>query len=155
MIDGVQLKPLTTYPDERGFFREVLRASDPLMAEGFAQWSHSFMHTGVVKAWHIHTAQVDWWYIATGRLKVALYDLRGLLFITTPSPTKGELMELILGDEPAVLRIPPGVAHGCKALCDTHLLYVTSNEYDGSDEGRLAHDDPMIGYDWLKGAEIK
>jgi dTDP-4-dehydrorhamnose 3,5-epimerase len=176
MIDGVQLQPLVTHYDERGYFREVARASEPLLTEGFAQWSHSFMHQGVVKAWHYHRQQVDWWYAAVGRLKVALYDLRfgeGPLTVEpmlgpeelrfrrlafslgTRSLTAGQLDEFILGDAPALLRIPPGVAHGCRALNDTHLLYLTSREYDASDEGRLPHDLPAIGYDWLKGAEIK
>jgi len=148
MIDGVELKTLTTYPDERGFFREVLRASDPLMAEGFAQWAHSRMHAGVIKAWHYHARHVDWFYVVTGRLKVVLYDGRD------DSPTYGILNEFILGDEPAVLRIPPLVVHGVKALSEVHMMYITSREYDGTDELRLAHDDPGIGYDWLKGAEI-
>jgi dTDP-4-dehydrorhamnose 3,5-epimerase-like enzyme len=37
----------------------------------------------------------------------------------------------------------------------THLLYVTSSVYDPADEGRLAHDDPSIGYDWTSFPEIK
>lgn len=135
MIDGVELKTLATYPDERGFFREVLRVSDPIMAEGFAQWSHSLMYPGVAKAWHYHAKHVDLWYIVTGRLKVALYDTR------EDSPTYGRLDEYILGDEPAVLRIPPLVAHGCKALSEVHMMYITSREYDGSDELRIPHDD--------------
>jgi dTDP-4-dehydrorhamnose 3,5-epimerase len=149
MIDGVELKILTTYPDERGFFREVLRGSDDIMEDGFAQWSHSHMHPGVAKAWHYHAFHTDLWYIVTGRLKVALYDKRA------DSPTYKTLDEYILGDEPAVLRIPPLVAHGCKALSEVHMMYITSREYDGSDELRLPHDDPIIGYDWTAGAEIK
>jgi dTDP-4-dehydrorhamnose 3,5-epimerase len=47
------------------------------------------------------------------------------------------------------------VAHGCKALSEVHMMYITSREYDGSDELRLPHDDPIIGYDWTAGAEIK
>ena len=148
MIDGVELKTLTTYPDERGFFREVLRASNPIMAEGFAQWSHSRMHPGVAKAWHYHAKHVDWFYVVIGRLKVALYDKR------ESGPTYRMLTEFILGDEPAVLRIPPMVVHGCKALSEVHMMYITSREYDGSDELRLAHDDPYIGYDWEKGPVI-
>jgi dTDP-4-dehydrorhamnose 3,5-epimerase len=27
-------------------------------------------------------------------------------------------------------------------------------EYDGTDEGRIPHDDPEIGYDWTAGPEI-
>lgn len=145
MIDGVRFDLLNPHYDERGFFCEIARVSQ--LAVPFAQWSHSFMHAGVVKAWHYHEQQWDLWY-PVGRLKVALYDLR------ETSPTYTELNEFLLGDAPALLAIPPGVAHGCKALTETHLLYITSNEYDGSDELRLAHDDPGIDYDWLKGAAI-
>jgi dTDP-4-dehydrorhamnose 3,5-epimerase len=108
------------------------------------------MYAGTAKAWHIHRAQTDWWY-CIGSLKVALYDLRD------SSPTKGTLMELYLGDRYGArcVKIPPGVAHGCRALELTHLLYVTSHVYDAADEGRLPHDDPSIGYDWVSGPPIK
>lgn len=141
MIDSVQLINLNPHYDERGFFCEIARYSQ--IPVPFVQWSHSFMHAGVVKAWHYHERQWDLWY-PMGRLKVALYDLR------ETSDTYGKLDEFLLGDRPALLCIPPGVAHGCKALTDSHLLYITSNEYDGTDEHRLAYDDPGIPYDWLK-----
>lgn len=150
-IDGVFFKELVTHPDERGFFREIIRRTDPFFGEGFAQWSHSLMVTGVIKAWHFHKKQVDWWYVASGLLKVALHDTR------PESPTYRKTMEFLMGDlqPPRVVRIPPGVAHGCKCLQGpSNLFYITSQTYDPSDEGRIAHDDPEIGYDWLKGAEI-
>lgn len=152
MIEGVVLKPLVTHTDQRGFFREIIRVTDDFFAEGFGQWGHSLMHTGVAKAWHIHKIQIDWWYVASGLLKVALYDTRA------DSPTQGETMEILMGDhqEASVLRVPPGVAHGCKALSEpVHLFYVTSKIYDPNDEGRIPHDDPTIGYDWNRGPTIK
>lgn len=152
MIEGVVLKDLVTHCDERGFFREIIRVTDGFFAEGFGQWSHSLMYTDVAKAWHIHKVQVDWWYVATGVLKVALHDRR------EDSPTYRETMEFLMGDnQPArVLRVPPGVAHGCKAIGATvNLFYVTSHVYDPAEEGRIPHDDPTIGYDWLKGPTIK
>lgn len=152
MIAGVERKGLTTHPDERGFFREVIRVTDPFFGEGFGQLSHSLMHAGVVKAWHVHPTQIDWWYVPIGALKVALHDLR------EGSPTRGTTEELLLGEgyEAQVLKIPAGVAHGCKALAGpTHLLYVTSRVYDPQEEGRVAHDDPRIGYDWLAGPPIR
>ena len=150
-IDGVEIKKLATNPDPRGFFREVIRATDPFFDEGFAQWSHTKSYQGVVKAWHIHQKQVDWWYVAIGRVKVALYDTRA------ESPTHGHLQELLLGDEiePCVLKVPPGVAHGYKVLSsEAHLFYITSRTYDPADEGRIPHDDPAIGYDWIAGPPI-
>ncbi len=147
-IDGVVLKELVTHVDERGFFREVIRESDEFF-DHFGQWSHSLMYPGVAKAWHIHQRQTDWWYVI-GSLKVALYDMR------EDSPTRGQLMEFLLGDgKPGCLKIPPGVAHGCRALALTHLLYITSNVYAPDDEGRISHDDPTIGYDWTAGPPVK
>jgi len=151
LIEGVALKDLITHRDERGFFRELIRQTDEFFSEGFGQWSHSLMYAGVIKAWHIHERQVDWWYVATGVLKVALYDTR------TDSPTPGALMEFLMGyDQPdCVVRVPPGVAHGCKAVSGpVNLFYVTSGVYDPADEGRMPHDDPAIGYDWTTGPAI-
>ena len=152
MIHGVETKALVTNNDERGFFRELIRVDDPIFKEGFGQWSHTKSYTGVAKAWHIHQRQVDWWYVAIGVVKVALYDTRA------GSPTCGQLDELLMGEgQPAqILKIPPGVAHGYKVLeGPVHLFYITSNTYDQSDEGRIPHDDPGIGYDWTSGPRIK
>ena len=150
-IEGVEIKQLTTHPDERGFFREIIRVTDPFFAEGFGQFSHSLMHLGVTKAWHIHPHQIDWWYVPIGALKVALSDRR------EDSATFGVTSVLMLGDVygAQVLKIPAGVAHGCTALSDpTHLLYVTSHVYNPAEEGRIRYDDPTIGYDWLAGPPI-
>ncbi len=152
MIDGVVLKDLDTHQDERGFFREIIREPDDCFQEGFGQWSHSLMYLGVIKAWHIHKKQTDWWYVGTGVLKVVLYDKR------PKSSTYRQTMEIILGDnqEAGVLKVPPGVAHGCKCLSGpANLFYITSHTYDPEDEGRIPHDDPEIGYDWLQGPPIK
>jgi dTDP-4-dehydrorhamnose 3,5-epimerase len=147
-IEGVELKELVTHSDERGFFREVIRETDGFF-DHFGQWSHSLMYAGSAKAWHIHKRQTDWWYVV-GAVKVALYDTRD------GSPTKGQMMEFLMGDlHPSCVKIPPGVAHGCRALERSHLFYVTSNVYAPDDEGRMPHDDPMIGYDWKAGPEIK
>ena len=152
MIDGVVLKSLETHRDERGFFREIIRVKDEFFKEGFGQWSHSLMYPGAIKAWHIHNKQTDWWYVCTGVLKIVLYDKR------SKSATYRQTLEMMLGDgyEPSILKIPPGVAHGCKCLNGpTNLLYITSHVYDPEDEGRIPHDDPEIGYDWLQGPAIK
>ena len=151
MIEGVVLKELKTFADERGFFRELIRVSDDFFGEGFGQWSHSKMYRDVIKAWHIHQSQVDWWYVPVGALKVVLHDMR------RTSPTHQQTQELFLGEQygDRILKIPPGVAHGCRVLSgETHLFYVTSNIYNPQDEGRIPHDDPAIGYDWLKRTTI-
>lgn len=151
-IEGVTLKELVRHKDERGFFEEIIRVSDDFFKEGFGQLSHSYMYSGVIKAWHIHKTQIDWWYVARGDLKVALHDKR------ESSPTRGKTDELFLGEHGmnAVLKIPPGVAHGCRVVGEAaELFYVTSGVYNPAEEGRIAHDDATIGYDWLKVPEIK
>jgi dTDP-4-dehydrorhamnose 3,5-epimerase len=152
-IEGVTIKSLVRHPDDRGYFEELIRVTDPFFSEGFGQLSQSKMYPGVVKAWHVHKTQIDWWYVAFGRLRVALHDLR------EGSPTQGVTQELQLGDDlpPAVLKIPAGVAHGCRVIGQTpaHLFYVTSCTYDLAEEGRLPYEDPKIGYDWLSDPPIK
>ena len=152
MINGIELKELTTHRDERGFFREIIRGNEPFFAEGFGQWSHSLMFDNVIKAWHFHNVQTDWWYVVSGVLRVGLCDLR------PESPTFKVTMDFLMGDfQPAqALKIPPGIAHGCKTVQGpVNLLYVTSHTYNPLDEIRMAHDDPAIGFDWLRWPEIR
>lgn len=152
LIQGVWLKSLITHSDERGFFREVLRVTDDIFAEGFGQWSWTLMHQETKKGWHWHAKQVDWWLCPFGVIKAVLYDRR------EDSPTHGLTNEFMMGDgyDPMVLKIPPGVAHGLKVVQGpAHLFYITSRVYDPSDEKRIPYDDRDIGYDWLKGPEIK
>ncbi len=151
-IDGVVVKELVTNSDRRGFFRELIRSTDEIFREGFGQWSHSLMLDGVTKAWHLHQRQTDWWYVCSGVLRVGLCDLR------EGSPTHKNTLELLMGDwQPArVIRIPPGVAHGCQTVQGpVNLLYVTSHVYDPQDEFRLPYNDPSIAFDWMAGPPIK
>ena len=147
IIDGVVIHQLVRHADDRGYFEELIRVSDDFFREGFGQLSHSKMYPGIIKAWHIHKTQIDWWYVAFGRLHIALHDLR------ENSPTQSITQVLQLGEDlpPAILKIPAGVAHGCKVIGGNpaHLFYVTSCTYNPEEEGRLAHDNSEIGYDWL------
>lgn len=152
MIDGVVLTELKTFNDDRGFFRELLRSTDGWFQEGFGQWSHSLMFDGVIKAWHFHNIQTDWWYVVSGVLRVGLCDLR------EEAATYRQTMDFLMGDlqPPRVLKIPPGVAHGCKTVQGpVHLFYLTSHVYNPHDEIRMAYDDPSIDFDWLRGPPIK
>lgn len=151
MIAGVQTKVLVRHPDERGFFEELIRVSDPFFEEGFGQLSRSLMEQGVVKAWHVHKTQIDWWYVATGTIKVALYDTR------ERSSSYKELDEYMIGQDgqEIIIKIPPGVAHGCKVIKGpSNLIYVTSSTYNKEEEGRIPYNDPTIGYDWVQGMTI-
>jgi dTDP-4-dehydrorhamnose 3,5-epimerase len=151
MIDGIVLKELVTHSDDRGFFREIIRVTDDFFHEGFGQWSHSLMFNGVIKAWHFHRIQTDWWYVVNGVLRVGLCDMR------PESSTYRHTMDFLMGDlQPSwTLKIPPGIAHGCKTIHGpVNLLYMTSHVYNPADEIRIAYNDPDIDFDWLRGPAI-
>lgn len=146
-IEGVLIKNLERHNDERGFFEELVRKTDDFFSEGFGQLSHSYMHKGVVKAWHYHITQTDWWYVARGVLHVALYDMR------KKSSTFQLINEFEAGEgfSNIIIKIPPMVAHGCKVISsDAELFYITSRIYDTREEGRIEYNDKSIGYDWNK-----
>jgi dTDP-4-dehydrorhamnose 3,5-epimerase len=152
MIQDIVLKDLVTHSDERGFFRELIRKNDSFFAEGFGQWSHSLMYQDIIKAWHIHHEQIDWWYVATGVLRVGLCDLR------ENSKTHNKTMDFLMGDNQSaqILKIPTGVAHGCKVIQGpANLFYVTSRVYNPNDEIRIPYNDSKINFDWLRSAPIK
>lgn len=146
IIDGVGIEKLVKHSDERGFFMEILRASDSVF-EGmaFAQLSHSMSETGVLKAWHLHKKQTDFMYFPLGKVKLGLHDLR------EDSATKGLSMELILGEseEPILVKIPPGVAHGYKIIVGpAHVIYLMDKIYDPDDIYYKDANDPEIGFTW-------
>ncbi len=143
MIEGVELKQLVTHTDQRGYFRELIRKDD---ISQFGQLSMSMGVKGVVKAWHIHYIQTDYWYVPPfGKTRVALKDLR------RSSKTFNLIDEFWFGDlyDPAILVIPTGVAHGLKVeKGPAYLFYITSHTYNLDDEGRIPLDE--IDYDWSK-----
>lgn len=152
MIHGVEFKELETFTDKRGFFREIIRVTDSFFKDGFGQWSHSLMFDGVTKAWHYHLKQTDWWYVVSGVIRVGLCDIR------KDSPTYKETMEFLMGEfqVPKVIKIPPGVAHGCQTVQGpANLLYITSSIYNPDDELRIPYDDPGIDFNWLQGPPIR
>jgi len=151
-INGVILKELTTHNDDRGFFREIVRSTDDFFKEGFGQCSHSLMYDGVIKAWHFHNMQTDWWYVFSGVLRVGLCDMR------PDSSTYKITMDFLMGDlqQSRVVKIPPGVTHGCKTVQGpVNLFYITSHIYNPGDEIHIPYNDPQIDFDWLKGPPIK
>jgi dTDP-4-dehydrorhamnose 3,5-epimerase len=147
LIDGVLVNPFPVWPDDRGYFLEVARLGQGLAA-GFpaeSQVSAAVNYPGIIKAFHYHLKQTDFWVPVGGMFQVALVDLR------PPSRSYGRKNTLYIGAlRPWQLLIPPGVAHGYKVIGESPatLVYLTSRFYDPSDEGRIPYDDPGIAYDW-------
>ncbi len=148
LIEGVQLNPYPIWPDDRGYFLEVMRGGQGLVS-GFApetmQVSAARNYPGIVKAFHYHLEQTDFWVPCSGMLQVALIDMR------KGSSTFGFKNTLYVGElRPWQILIPPGVAHGYKVVSrePSMLVYVTNRTYNPQDEGRIPYDDPMLSYDW-------
>jgi dTDP-4-dehydrorhamnose 3,5-epimerase len=159
-IDQVMVKTLTLHFDQRGHFTEQLKRGDlddqgrPFLPEhGFAQMSRSLAYARggnppeLIKAFHWHRKQWDYWDMVAGDARIVLVDLR------PDSPTKGRIQVVFSGERSAkVVAIPPLVAHGYQALSqrDILLCYYVTEPYraEDPDEGRIPWDDPRIGFDW-------
>jgi dTDP-4-dehydrorhamnose 3,5-epimerase len=148
LIHGVQLSPFPVWPDDRGYFLEVARLSQGLVRDfppENTQISAALNYPGIIKAFHYHKFQTDYWVPTAGLLQVALVDLR------CGSKTFGRKNTLYVGAlRPWQILIPPGVAHGYKVIGEqaSVLVYVTNRTYDPSDEGRIPYNDTAIAYDW-------
>lgn len=145
-IEGVFSKKLTKHCDDRGFFAEVVRDDDQLLSH-FGQLSWSTSYPGVIKAFHYHEDQDDLWFFPSGNAQVVLHDLR------EQSITKGETNVYYMGENnPSILLIPKGVAHGYRVLGEKSatVVYCTTKSYNPSqpDEKRIPWDDKDINFDW-------
>ena len=147
-LEGVTWGRIARHGDERGSFRELWRAS--VMAEGFVQANLSLSAAGVLRGLHVHRRQLDHWIVASGRAFVALVDLRTALAAHGATPPRpgdiGVATRTLEADESVT--IPAGIAHGFLALEPLELIYLVTNEYDGTDELGFAWDDPLAAVPW-------
>lgn len=155
MIDGVKIKKLVVHKDipdikgqktKAGFLIEVLRADDKLLKK-FGQSTFTVAHKGTIKAFHFHKKQDDIWFIATGKARIVLFDLR------KNSPTYRKRQVIFAGkDDYKLILIPKGVAHGYQVLSREPVLlfYHTTEPYnkDNPDEERIPYNSEEIGFDW-------
>jgi dTDP-4-dehydrorhamnose 3,5-epimerase len=154
-LAGVRYGAIVRHGDDRGSFRELWRASDfPALSAAetgapagtdprFVQANLSTSAAGVLRGLHYHRRQLDLWIVASGRAFVALVDVRPQLAGSGRSNV--ETRELAADDW---VVIPAGVAHGFLAIEPLELVYLVTNEFDGTDELGFAWDDPAVGVPW-------
>lgn len=145
MIDGVVIKPLKKILDERGAIYHMLR-NDEAAFKKFGEIYFSLIHPGVVKAWHLHSKMTLNYAVVSGKIKLVLCDKR------SKSKTKGELMELFIGDENyCLVTIPPGVWNGFKGV-GTETAIVANCTDIPHDPKEIKRMDPfknkIIKYKW-------
>ena len=145
VIDGVSIVTLKNMSGEDSDFSELLRINPQGEAELFpgfhvAQINRSTQIPGSVKAWHIHFAQDELWYVADeSRLMTGLWDVR------KNSPTYGATMRIPMGGSShRMVYIPRGVAHGAANFSSNvaTIMYFMNGQFNvnNPDERRIPWD---------------
>lgn len=145
-IAGLERIPLKRFNDDGGAMTELGRLDDGRhgLVPGFTvrQVNYSIMEPLAIKAFHLHRRQTDVWYVPPAdKILLVVADVRA------GSPTEGVLQRIVLGDcNSALVRIPPGVAHGAKNLRSSApgaIVYFVDVQFstdEECDEGRLPWD---------------
>jgi len=113
-IEGVIIKKLTKYTDERGHLVETIR-EDTLPNRLKPVMSYvSFTKPGVYRGPHEHIKQTDvFCFIGPGSFKIKLWDNRKYC------KTYGNFIEITGGRDKLILVIiPPGIVHGYKNISE-------------------------------------
>ena len=107
------------------------------------QINYSVINPGVIKAWHRHKCQDDYFCIIKGMAQVGVYNEK-----------TGKAEKIFIGEHnPCVVRIEAGEWHGLTPIgtepCG--LLYFVTCKYNPKDpdEERASWDD-FVGADWWK-----
>ncbi|MCX5713769.1 MAG: dTDP-4-dehydrorhamnose 3,5-epimerase family protein [Candidatus Omnitrophica bacterium] len=144
MIDDVKIIPLKQIPDERGKIMHMLKCTDPYF-EKFGEIYFSVAYPAVIKGWHLHTKQTQFYAVISGMIKLVLFDER------KDSKTRGELMEVFTGeDNYQLIRIPPGITNGYKTIGIKPAI-VANCSTEPHDPDEMVRFDPLgdhIKYDW-------
>lgn len=144
MIEGVKIIPKRQILDERGGIYHFLRNDDPHFQQ-FGEVYFSLVYPGVIKAWHIHKIMTLNYVVPVGRVKFVLYDDR------PESPTRGEIMELFLGEgNYQLVQVPPLVWNGFKGIGVGPALVANcaTIPHDPTEIERMDPFDNPIPYKW-------
>ena len=144
MIDGVKVIPLRQIPDERGKIMHMLKETDEHFIR-FGEIYFSCAWPGVVKGWHVHSRMTVNNAVVVGHAKLVLYDGRD------DSPTKGEVMELFIGESNyCLVQIPPGIVNGYQVYGDEMVILANcaSEPHDPGEIIRIDPFSPDVPYTW-------
>jgi dTDP-4-dehydrorhamnose 3,5-epimerase len=130
--------PAQLFTDDRGW--SMMNQMQGVMGPQ-GQINFSVQYPGVVKAWHRHALQTDFWICLQGHIKVGVYR-----------ETDNVAWLLVIGEKrPGVMVIPPPLWHGAATCGDTPagLLYYVTLAYIAAkpDEDRRAFDS-VAGFPW-------
>ena len=144
MIHQVFVRPLRQIPDERGKIMHMLRADEPHF-EKFGEIYFSTIYPGVIKGWHLHKEMTLNYAVVDGIIKLVLYDDRN------DSPTRGEVMEIFVGEgNYSLITIPPLVWNGFKGVGVKPAIVANcaTIPHDPNEIVRMDPFDNKIPYNW-------
>ena len=137
--------PLTRHEDERGWFAELVRASQ--LPKPIGQANLSYSRKGVIRGLHYHErGQDDLFVCLQGMVRVVVLDRKS-----------GETFTEDIGDDNPVAIYVPGIhAHGYEALTDALFCYLVTEEFDPAapDEHGIAWDDERVRHLWSTSSPI-
>jgi len=107
-IEGVEIRKLRKFVDERGWLAELYRddeTAEPLLP---AMCYASLTRPGVTRGPHEHADQADWFcFFGPSNFLLVLWDNR------PTSPSFGHRLRMVVGeDDPTAVIVPAGVVHG-------------------------------------------
>ncbi len=143
-IEGIEIKLLKKIPDERGTIMHMMRSDDDIF-NGFGEIYFSTIYPDVIKGWHIHEKMILNYAVIDGMIKLVLYDERA------NSSTRGNLMEIYLGDDNYILvKVPPKVWNGFKGIGEKKAIVANcaSIPHDSSEISRRDPFKSDIPYKW-------
>jgi dTDP-4-dehydrorhamnose 3,5-epimerase len=148
-IEGVLLVRPRVFPDERGWFAEVLQA-DAFEALGlpgrFVQVNQSRSARGVVRGLHFQwdPPQGKLMRVVAGRAFMVAVDIR------PGSPTLGRSVTVeASADEPVLFWAGASFARGFAVLSDVaEIEYFCTAGYNPANEGGIRWDDPELAIPW-------
>ncbi|WBW96646.1 dTDP-4-dehydrorhamnose 3,5-epimerase family protein [Oceanirhabdus sp. W0125-5] len=144
MIDGVIIKNLKRISDDRGTILKMQESCDSEF-KGFGEIYFSTIYPGVVKGWHLHEKAILNYAVVKGMIKLVLFDNR------EGSKTKGELMEIYIGDKNyCLVQIPPKVWNGFKCVGNEEAIVadLITVIHKNDVMKRMNPDNCFIDYDW-------
>ena len=117
-IEGVVIRSLKSYEDERGWLSELYRMDelDHQVALCYVSWTFP----GKARGPHEHVYQSDYFaFLGPGMFRVYLWDTR------KESTTYLHRFHLDVGEEnPAVVFVPPRIVHAYKCISQTKGLVI-------------------------------
>ena len=143
---GVSLVAAGRSSDSRGNFTKILKYDDLLGAPDFRLEEVFISKTvkGALRGMHLQIEEASNWRIlqvVSGSAFDVLLDLR----IDQPTYLNTQI-NILSGNIPQTLLVPPGIAHGFQALENTEMLYLTSHRYISDLDTGV---NPLsIGIDW-------